>query len=332
NGSGTKAADGSSVINWTGSFSVVFYGGLTYWTVTDPTLTIDANGDGQLTGTASGYGTSMEDMTQWVKIAPQEIVLADIDGATVTDTGFTATPDYLSVSVTTSSTAQSTTGTSWGSFPQSFVDFQQLTGQSSYWYSSGGSRDAAKPTSPLTVSYVTTAAEVEEPTTPPADDEQTIEVTVPTKDTTPTTPSGSFGWSFEDAAAVSLGTATQTGSSFTAAGTLNTIEVTDNRAGGTAPYSWSISGQVGDFSSAANSFGAEYLGWTPTVSNAGTGVSAGAAVTSLVSGGAGLAESASLAKSTTAANATINTELSLVIPNSTTAGDYTATLTVTALS
>ncbi|MDF2444360.1 MAG: hypothetical protein JWR01_2563, partial [Subtercola sp.] len=137
-GTGTVAADGSSSISWTGSFTVAFYGGMTYWSATNPTLTLDAAGNGQLKATASGYGTSMEDQSQWVPIAGQQIVLADIAGASATDTGFSTTPSYLGVAVTTSGTPQSTTAASWGSFPQSYIDFQNLTGQSSYWYSSGG--------------------------------------------------------------------------------------------------------------------------------------------------------------------------------------------------
>lgn len=41
---------------------------------------------------------------------------------------------------------QSTTGPAWGSFPASFVDYNLLTGQSSYWYSSGGAADQKKVT------------------------------------------------------------------------------------------------------------------------------------------------------------------------------------------
>ncbi len=158
-GVGTSAADGSFEIEWDGDFTIVFYGGLTYWSASDPVLTVDADGNGQITATASGYGTSMEDMTQWVPIAPEEIVLADLTGVEATDTGFTVTPDYLGVTVETGDgTAQNTTAASWGAFPQSFVDFNVKTGQSSYWYSSGGARDAAKPTVPLTVSYDITTA------------------------------------------------------------------------------------------------------------------------------------------------------------------------------
>lgn len=43
------------------------------------------------------------------------------------------------------------TGPYWGSFPKSFVDFQQTTGLGAYWYSSGGAADPYKPALPITV-------------------------------------------------------------------------------------------------------------------------------------------------------------------------------------
>ena len=330
-GSGTSAADGSVRVEWDGSFTVAFYGGLTYWSATDPVLTLDAAGNGQLTAVASGYGTSMEDMTQWVPIAGQEIVLADIVGASVSDSGFTTTPTYLQVPVTSASTPQTTTGANWGSFPQSFVDFQQLTGQSSYWYSSGGARDAAKPTTPLAVSYTLASAPVEpEEPAEPAEDSRDISVIVPTVEVPPA--DGSFGWSFASADAIVLGTATQAGGTFVAEGGMTPITVTDTRTGGTSPYSWSVSGQVADFVSGSNTFGADALGWTPSVTGAGTGVAAGSAVSPTLAGGPGLATSATLAQSSAAASAAIAAQLRLVIPSSTPAGAYSSTLTITALS
>ena len=155
-GTGTVDATANTAsIHWTGSFTSVFYGGLTYWSATDPTLTVNADHTATLTATASGYGASMEDSTKWVTLTPRAVTLADLHGVTVTDTGFTVTPDYLRVAVTTdpANTPQVKSGASWGSFPQNFVTFQNLTGQSSYWYSSGGTRDAAKPTVPLSVAY-----------------------------------------------------------------------------------------------------------------------------------------------------------------------------------
>lgn len=463
-GAGERAADGSLEVAWDGDFSVVFYGGMTYWTASDPKLALDAAGNGQLTATASGYGADMNDTSKWVRLDPREIVLADISGGSVTDTGVTVTPDYLGVTVTTVGTPQATGTATSGSFPQSFIDFQNLTGQSSYWYSSGGSRDAAKPATPVSVSY--TVAPVAGPTvsvskssgiaragetitvngsgflpdgtatnatTPPLagsfggtyvvfgkfldawkpsesapssarkaidtkwavpadkiatvggagrgaielrpDGTFTAELTVSASEAndllagnygiytygggsskyagfetyTPVTfsgaddvvvevpewvdaPTGSFGWAFAGTSPADLGTATQDGATFVANGSLTDIVVTDTRAGGTAAYTWSISGQAGDFTTTGGaSFSGALLGWSPKIVAGGSTVAKGADVTSTQLGGTGLGTSRVLASSTAAASATVGADLSLVIPSTTAPGDYTSTLTITAL-
>lgn len=142
-------------IRWTGSFTVVYYSGMTYWSVSDPVLSLDLDGNGQLTGVASGYGADMNDTSRWERLEARQIVLAEIRSAdSGAAGGFVVTPQYLGVAVDTQGNApQVRTGASWGAFPQSFVDFQQGTGQHSYWFSSGGSADAKKPASPVYVSY-----------------------------------------------------------------------------------------------------------------------------------------------------------------------------------
>ena len=60
-------------------------------------------------------------------------------------------------------------------------------------------------------------------------------------------------------------------------------------------------------------------------------VAGGSEVTSTRLGGAGLASSRVLASSTSAVSATVGADLSLVIPGTTTAGDYASKLTITAL-
>jgi hypothetical protein len=155
-GTGTiDAATGAATISWTGSFTSAFYGGMTYWSATDPRLVIGADGTGTLTATASGYGTTMDDQTKWVPLPPRTVTLAEFEDVDVTTLGFTATPSYLGTPVETASTPQAAKTAAneayWGSFPQSFVDFQQETGQSSYWYTSGGARDTAKPATPVSV-------------------------------------------------------------------------------------------------------------------------------------------------------------------------------------
>ncbi|GGH51344.1 hypothetical protein [Microbacterium album] len=148
-------------IAWRGSFTVVFYGGMTYWSASDPVLTLDARGDGRLTATANGYGASMDDLTKWDRLPEREIVLAEIRGNRVVtqERGLVATPEYRGVTVSLpDGYSQLRQGADWGSFPQSFVDYQVLTGQAAYWYSSGGVRDPAKPATDLYVSYDAGAA------------------------------------------------------------------------------------------------------------------------------------------------------------------------------
>ncbi|AQX81080.1 hypothetical protein BWO91_14855 [Plantibacter flavus] len=156
-GTGTVNVEaGTAEIQWDGTFTAAYYQGLTQFSASDPKLTVDADGTGVVTATLSGYGTSMDDTNVFVVLEPrQDVVVATLSGVDVTETGFTVTPDYLGrvISVSPSGNPQSTTGANAGSFPQSFVDFQVLTGMASYWYSSGGAADAAKPTTPLGVSY-----------------------------------------------------------------------------------------------------------------------------------------------------------------------------------
>jgi hypothetical protein len=160
-GTGTfDAADGSGTISWDGSFTSAFYGGMTYWTASDPTLTVAPSGTATLTADLSGYGASMNDASVWVPLETKaDQVIATFTGVDITADGFTATPAYRQVSINTGTgVAQNSTGASWGSFPQQFVDFQNLTGQSSYWYSSGGLRDAAKIAGPVSLSFGAPAA------------------------------------------------------------------------------------------------------------------------------------------------------------------------------
>lgn len=154
-GVGTRR-DGELVVRWSGSFTVAYYGGMTYWSVTDPVLTLGADGNGRLTGTASGFGTSMEDMTRWEEISGRTVVLAEIRGAdTAAAGGFSVVPEYLGVGTSGAGQVARTSANAahWGSFPQSFVDFHRLTGQQGYWLTTGGVRDAAKPATSVIVSY-----------------------------------------------------------------------------------------------------------------------------------------------------------------------------------
>ncbi|WP_167854430.1 HtaA domain-containing protein [Brevibacterium sp. S111] len=175
NGEVSEADDGVTV-QWKGSFTVAFYGGMTYWSATDPKLEVDGNGKGRLTADLSGYGADMFDSSKWVALKPESITMAnfkniDID-ALLDDGHITATPDYLGVKYDSkgkqgssgnavggsdenaSAQAKKTGENSdyWGAFPQDFVDFQHKTGQYSYWFTSGGVRDPYKRAEPMTIS------------------------------------------------------------------------------------------------------------------------------------------------------------------------------------
>ncbi|SEC58874.1 Ig-like domain (group 3) [Nocardioides exalbidus] len=156
NGTGTvDPVTDTGTISWDGDFTVVYYSGMSFFYVSDPELSV-TNGTGKLTATLSGYGSDMDDPTAWSALPATEVTLADLTGVDLTTSGFTVTPRYLGVTVTppAGSSPQSTaTPATAGSFPQSFVDFQGLVGTASYWYSSGGSVDARKLTTPLNVTW-----------------------------------------------------------------------------------------------------------------------------------------------------------------------------------
>ncbi len=51
-------------IQWDGDATVIYYSGMTFFYVSDPELTVAADGSGTVTATLSGYATSQTDMTQ----------------------------------------------------------------------------------------------------------------------------------------------------------------------------------------------------------------------------------------------------------------------------
>ncbi|MFI8523278.1 fibronectin type III domain-containing protein [Promicromonospora sukumoe] len=144
---------------------------------------------------------------------------------------------------------------------------------------------------------------------------------------------GEFVWSIDGAnTLVDLGTAEAAGDHYAADGSINPIRVTDTRRGGPQ---WSLSAQVGDFTSGDQSFSGKYLGWTPDVIEAGGGSVAGAKIATGFDGGPGLSQSATLGRAGaghTTGSALFGADLDLKIPVDVTDGTYRATLTLTALS
>ena len=173
NGSGwIDADDGRAKIRWDGDFSVIYYSGMTFFYVSDPELNVGADGKARLTATLGGYGTSRTDMTTWQHLRNRRVVLADLDGVDVASGSETAKPTYERVRVTVDrlGVQQVRSGKHWGSWPQSFVTYQQRTGQGSYWYSSGGQTDVHKVPLPLEVDNTVFGEEIRVPAADPRDE------------------------------------------------------------------------------------------------------------------------------------------------------------------
>ena len=146
----------SATVNWKGKFTVLYYSGYTFFYVSNPTLTVK-RGRGTVKATLGGYGTSRNDPSQWVKLPNKRVTIANLKGVKVTKRGITTRPKYRHVKYNPPKGApgskQVRTGKNWGSWPRAFVNYQQRTGQHSYWYSSGGATDAFKRALPLTVRF-----------------------------------------------------------------------------------------------------------------------------------------------------------------------------------
>ncbi len=337
-GTGTlDTATGTAEVSWDGAFTFVYYGGMTYWSVSDPVLSIDADGTGTLSGTASGYGADMNDPSKWVELEPTEIELANLRGVELSEEGFSVTPDYLEVPVEVQpdgpSGPQQRTGEHWGAFPQSLVDFNLATGQAAYWYSSGGAVDPKKPVNPLSVSW--DAGDVDagpvDPQPEPGEDEVIVDVELPEgEDSGPVDPGnpGEFSWVIEGNNA-NLGRATlNEGGTFSATGALPTVTVTDTRE---SAASWSLTAQASDFAGGSESFAASALGWAPSISSNTVGAVAGPGVQP---GDGGLGTSRVLVEAANGhqpGSVQASAALNLLAPAGTPAGSYSSTVTLTAI-
>jgi hypothetical protein len=156
NGTGRIEADGSAKISWDASFSVNFYSGSAPFSVEDPTLTVNSDGTGELTATLSGCAASKANPAAGcVPFAPSPgAQIATFTGVSVDpDAALTIAPSYAGVTVEASPTAQNRTVEGWGAWPQSMVTFQDQTGLSSYFYSSGSGEDPKKPPLPFVVDF-----------------------------------------------------------------------------------------------------------------------------------------------------------------------------------
>jgi hypothetical protein len=157
-------------------------------------------------------------------------------------------------------------------------------------------------------------------TTNPNSGSEPISVSVPA--------SGSFTLT------VATGTVNLTVSGSNATGVLNPVTVSDTR--NTFP-GWQVTGQESTFSgsgtSAGYSISGNQLGWAPTDTSLGTGVTLGPTVTPA---GPGLGTTAGVLAQAAAPNGTgtsvLGANLTLAIPASAAAGPYAGTMTITAVT
>lgn len=205
-GTGTvDPATGTAQIRWTGDFTVIYYSGYSFFYVSDPVLTV-TDGNAVLTAMLSGYNSSMDDLSQWGGVSPKQVTLANLGHVDLAAAlGFNATPAYAGVQVTvpvtgTQQAAKTADNAAyWGSFPQSFIDYQTTAGTGSYWYTSGGSNDRFKTALPLTVSY-DAGAPVAVPVPSATTQVDTISNPVKTRPASTSTPSATASTTTADSA------------------------------------------------------------------------------------------------------------------------------------
>src|SRR5690606_31716841 len=83
-------------LQWRGTFTVVYYGGNTVFTLTDPKLTVDG-GVGRLTATGGGWAADRLDPTVWQAVTPREVPVVELRDVDVTEIGLEVTPNYRGV-------------------------------------------------------------------------------------------------------------------------------------------------------------------------------------------------------------------------------------------
>lgn len=159
-GTGTvDTATGAATIQWTGTFSINFYGKYVPFWIKNPKLVVNAAGQGSITATVAGFASTIDNPDVRTALPATNVTVATLPSvAGANNVGFTAATGYLGTVITSPPSNPQIAKTSantpfWGSWPQSFVNFQQATGLGPYWYTSGGTTDNQKPQEPITVRY-----------------------------------------------------------------------------------------------------------------------------------------------------------------------------------
>lgn len=132
--------------------------------------------------------------------------------------------------------------------------------------------------------------------------------------------------------AVKLSAPENAGDRLQLTGALPQVTVTDSRTAAQAGSGgWAVSGQADAFTSAGQTVQATHLGWTPAVLTPRPGLTAGAAVSSAIDGGPGLATPGRLASANAEGrwgSADLGADLLLEVPVDTQPGTYTGMLTL----
>lgn len=157
-GTATVQPNGAAVIEWPTAFSVNFYDGLVPFTMENLKLTVTNAGRGTLTADLRGYSGDMldPDKPKEPVVPASGVVVATFANVTVdTANGFVLRPQYsgVRIAVPSGETAQVTSGSGWGAWPQRFVDFHFTTGLAGYFYSTGGTFDPRKAPAGIAIGF-----------------------------------------------------------------------------------------------------------------------------------------------------------------------------------
>lgn len=213
NGVGTRnPATGAVSIQWTGTFSLNYYGQLTPFWFTDPHLNVGADGKGVITATMGGYASSIDNPEERHLVEPVPgVIVATLSGVNTSSAdGFVHTPDYFGVVHESTELPQIRFFPNWGAWPSSFLSFMESLGLGGYWYTTGGAADVRKAPDPVVIGYGTSSPPTTAPTTsttaPPTStttipgsstttSTTTTTTTVPAPSTTTTTTTVPGSWS-----------------------------------------------------------------------------------------------------------------------------------------
>lgn len=157
-GTGSRnTTTGAATVQWTGTFSVTYYGNVPFW-LKDPKLTVAPGGSATLTAQAQGAvgdrgteGTTGQ-ITPWTNVTLAEF---NVD---TTQSSFVAQPKYVGVVAPPGLEAPQsdpafTNPLHFGSYPASWVRFQDQVGLGAFWYSTGSTSDRYKLPDTFTVNY-----------------------------------------------------------------------------------------------------------------------------------------------------------------------------------